>query len=207
MNQKQVRYIEEDKIDLRELWQVLVKRKITIITITGIITVLAIVYVLVAQPVYKGTAMLEIGVVVTEPLSISYAKDNKSITHAGILLDDVHNLRTIINQANQVTATVPKKTTLLLLSVEDHSKEVIKEKLDTAITFVLQRHKKLAELYTNATTKIKMTQLSKIITISNNAIKPKKKLIVIIAFITGLMLSIFIVFFLEFIQGTKQEEL
>jgi uncharacterized protein involved in exopolysaccharide biosynthesis len=36
--------------------------------------------------------------------------------------------------------------------------------------------------------------------------KPKKKLIVIVAFITGLILSIFLVFFLEFIKGFKEEE-
>ncbi len=35
-------------------------------------------------------------------------------------------------------------------------------------------------------------------------IKPKKKLIVIVAFITGLILSVFLVFFLEFIKGFKE---
>jgi len=37
-------------------------------------------------------------------------------------------------------------------------------------------------------------------------VKPKKKLIVIVAFITGFILSIFLVFFLEFIRGFKEEE-
>ena len=37
-------------------------------------------------------------------------------------------------------------------------------------------------------------------------IKPKKKIIVIVAFITGLMLSIFLAFFLEFLRGMKKEE-
>ena len=37
-------------------------------------------------------------------------------------------------------------------------------------------------------------------------IKPKKKLIVIVAFITGLMLSVFLAFFLEFLRGMKEEE-
>ena len=39
----------------------------------------------------------------------------------------------------------------------------------------------------------------------DNAIKPKKKLIVIVSFVTGLILSIFIVFFMNFIQGFKEE--
>lgn len=37
-------------------------------------------------------------------------------------------------------------------------------------------------------------------------VKPKKALIIIVAFITGLMLSVFLAFFLEFIRGMKEEE-
>ena len=37
-------------------------------------------------------------------------------------------------------------------------------------------------------------------------VKPKKKLIVIVAFITGLMLSVFLAFFLEFLSGSRKEE-
>ncbi|QOY52707.1 Wzz/FepE/Etk N-terminal domain-containing protein [Candidatus Sulfurimonas baltica] len=37
-------------------------------------------------------------------------------------------------------------------------------------------------------------------------IAPKKKLIVVVAFVTGLILSIFLVFFMEFIKGFKEEE-
>ena len=42
--------------------------------------------------------------------------------------------------------------------------------------------------------------------ILDHPIKPKKKLIVVVAFITGLMLSVFLAFFLEFIGGMKKEE-
>ena len=38
------------------------------------------------------------------------------------------------------------------------------------------------------------------------AIKPKKKLIVVVAFITGFILSIFMVFFIEFIKGIRIED-
>ena len=37
-------------------------------------------------------------------------------------------------------------------------------------------------------------------------VKPKKLLMVIVAFITGLMLSVFLAFFLEFVSGLKEEE-
>jgi uncharacterized protein involved in exopolysaccharide biosynthesis len=37
-------------------------------------------------------------------------------------------------------------------------------------------------------------------------IQPKKKLIRIVAFITCLMLSVFLAFFLEFVEGLRKEE-
>jgi uncharacterized protein involved in exopolysaccharide biosynthesis len=37
-------------------------------------------------------------------------------------------------------------------------------------------------------------------------VKPKKKLIVVVAFVTGFILSIFLVFFMEFIRGFRQEQ-
>lgn len=47
--------------------------------------------------------------------------------------------------------------------------------------------------------------VGKIIT-SDHAIKPKKILIVSVAFVTGFIFSIFFVFFLEFIQGFREEK-
>ena len=44
------------------------------------------------------------------------------------------------------------------------------------------------------------------IEVLDSPIKPKKKLIVIVAFITGLMLSVFLAFFLEFLRGIKEED-
>jgi len=53
--------------------------------------------------------------------------------------------------------------------------------------------------------KIKNTTLIGEIEVSENPVQPQKPLIVIVAFITGLMFSLFLVFFLSFIQGFKEE--
>ncbi|WP_035586883.1 Wzz/FepE/Etk N-terminal domain-containing protein [Hippea jasoniae] len=37
-------------------------------------------------------------------------------------------------------------------------------------------------------------------------VKPKKKLIIVVAFVTGLILAIFLVFFIEFIKGFKEDK-
>ena len=52
----------------------------------------------------------------------------------------------------------------------------------------------------------KNTEVIGNIMINNYPVAPKKMLIVTVAFITGLILSIFLVFFMEFIRGFKEEE-
>ncbi len=59
--QSNIERYEENVIDLSELWAVLVKRKSTIISITAIMTLLAVVYVLVAQPIYEVKSNVMVG--------------------------------------------------------------------------------------------------------------------------------------------------
>lgn len=51
----------------------------------------------------------------------------------------------------------------------------------------------------------KNTQLVGEITTNNSPIKPKKSLIVAVAFVSGFILSIFLVFFIQFIKSPKEE--
>ena len=44
------------------------------------------------------------------------------------------------------------------------------------------------------------------IQINDYPVKPKKALVVVVSFVTGFILSIFIIFFMQFIQGLKKEE-
>ncbi len=50
------------------------------------------------------------------------------------------------------------------------------------------------------------TEIVGSIIMQDKPVKPKKALIVIVSFITGLIFSIFLVFFLEFLQGMKKED-
>jgi len=53
----------------------------------------------------------------------------------------------------------------------------------------------------------KNTEIIGEIITKDHPVKPKKKLIVIVAFITGLMLAVFLAFFLEFIRSSREEEI
>lgn len=57
-NQTQENYIEEDEIDLRELWQTILQGKKLIVIITSIVVVLTLIYALKLPNVYKSESVL-----------------------------------------------------------------------------------------------------------------------------------------------------
>ena len=58
-NLKEQRYIEEDEIDLRELFKTIWKNKKFIIIFTTIVTIFAIIYALVKTPIYEAKVIIE----------------------------------------------------------------------------------------------------------------------------------------------------
>lgn len=196
------RYIEEDEIDLRELFRVLWARRKFIIVFTLFITLLAVVYAFVKPSVYSGNVVIEIGEVINNEGIIK--KDNKIINI--FYLDSANNLKEIISSKFPVSVSVPKRTNnIIRVSYQDIDINKIDNKLNEVVDFIKERHKNKAKFYFSEYSKIKNTEIiSK--KIGTNPIKPKKKLIVVVAFITGFILSIFLVFFIEFIKGFQEED-
>jgi len=197
--------IEEDTIDLRELWATLIKRKRLILVVTSLITLLAFVYAFfIAKPVYSGSALIEVGEVIENNVALSSQASKPTFI---LPLDNVYDLKDIVTTAQGVSASVPKKATRLLnISYQARDKDKIKQKLKNTIDYIMNRHKETVKAYKSPHSKVNMSKVVGEITIGEQPIKPKKKLIIVVAFITGLMLSVFLAFFLEFIQGMKQEE-
>ena len=323
-NQINTQRYEEDEIDLRELFKTLMDNKMTIVVITIIITILAIIYAYMKTPIYKARALVEIGNYKmhnnnnnnnnldrvslddasqlskklnilfidmsknekdTKSKIISIAVPKKSIEFIEIksesisnelankeikkvvlyiqekhkkILDDVKqrreieisNIETRINNIlNREIPLLEKKITIQESSLTDFDNQIklissnlkkieltdpsltalkLMEKRDLT-SFVIQLNTLIMDLRDKkdilASTTIndlmenkllvsslmlphnyKNTKVVGRIIINNNPIKPNKKLIVTVAFVTGLILSIFIVFFLEFIRGFKEEE-
>lgn len=192
-NQTQHNRIEEDEIDLRELLATLLKHKMKIFLITFLITLGAVIYVMMKNPipVYSGSLMVEIGSGSNTSSSESY-------------FDNPNNLGIILEKQFSVSIDVPKRTNNLIEITAIHQdEEVIRKRITEVKEFVLQRHKEKLKFYD----KHIMTKQIGEIQIGNTPINlPKKKLIVVVAFVTGFILSIFFVFFLEFIRGFRTEE-
>jgi LPS O-antigen subunit length determinant protein (WzzB/FepE family) len=313
-------YIQEDEIDLRELWKTLVKRKNFIIIFTAIVTILAIIYVLVKTPIYEARALVEIGNYrlynnntnnrasldngsqLVKKLNILFIDSKKNIKDRPVwiesisvpkkgsknfieiiaygisnelakqevqkvvkyirqkhqkILDDVKKRRTveinnivlkIENIKNRTIPLLDKKIKVqeqTLLNFKSQIKQISKniqkiedikpvltalklmEKRDLT-TFVIKLNTQLMDMRDKRdrllTTDIAKLRENKMlieslllpynyknsnvvgdILLNDYPVKPKKKLIVIVAFVTGLILSIFIVFFLEFIESEKKE--
>lgn len=195
----------QNEIDLRILWKVLLKRKLVIIAFTIFTTIYAVIYVWIEKPIFSGSVLIEIGDVIinSEPIN-----DKPTII---MTIKNTNNLKEIISQSlldqdNKINTMIkiPQGTSnLLLLSYEHTNKQHIKNTLKQVINIILERHKEKAVFFAQCNAKIKPTAVISKITILPEPIKPKKQLIISIGFISGLILGIFLAFFLEFI-GTRR---
>ncbi|MFY4858868.1 Wzz/FepE/Etk N-terminal domain-containing protein [Aliarcobacter butzleri] len=188
------KYLQEDEIDLKELFKTLWKHKIFILVFTSMITFIALIYVLLKNPIpiYQGKMYLEIGQI-----------QNKNF--APINIERVTDLAYILNLEFKVNSNIPKNTfSLMEITFDNVDKNIINETLIKVKDFVLKKHKEQTSFYESV---IMTKQIGDII-ISNEPInKPKKSLIITVAFVTGFILSIFLVFFIEFVRSFKKEEM
>lgn len=280
--QNNTQYIEEDKIDLRELFSILKKQKKLISVVTLLFTLLALVYVFIAKPVYQVKTMIEVGQIDEKPIdninniqqklsyvykvnvkgnkmklprvkSISVPKKSTSIISVIIHGNNneeavkyveamIDNIETAYREKTNAFTNNQKELISFIqedIKYNNNDVEQMQEALDTYSQKIIslksedaalagiyalqigQKHtelqnikKYISELKTKEQKlklsitpfRIKPTQIVGEIETLNQPIQPKKRLIVIIAFITGLMISVFLAFFLEFISRIKKEK-
>lgn len=194
------RVLQEDEIDLRELFITLWKKRVFIVVFTILITLVAFLYTLIKNPnpIYEGNIYFEMG-------------EMKGETFGSKLIENTNDLATLINitfnedsNPKNTNAQLIKGTTKILeIKYEDEDKELIKNKLNKIKEFILARHETISKLYNIA---IDTKQIGEIKISKEPINKPKKALIVTVAFVTGFILSIFLVFFMQFINSFKEEK-
>lgn len=275
-------YINEDKIDIRELFSIFKKRKKLIWSVTTLLTLIAIIYIVFAKPTYEVKAMIEIGQIngvpiddindIQQKLIYEYKVDVKGIkrelplvkavtTHKkakNILYLSIHGnnneesikyIQTVINKIEaqykgKLDAYIQSQYALIELTEKNIDDSIInlaamKKDLNTynqKIISLKSEDAALAGIYTiqigqkeaetqvlnkyiselrNKKEELKLsltplmitsTQIVGEIETLDKPIKPKKVLIIFVAFIIGVMLSIFLIFFLEFSSWMKKEK-
>ena len=184
--------LNEDEIDLRELFKTIWDKRFFIIIFTFIITLISFIYVLLKNPtpVYEGNLSVQIGEIQSENFG------NK-------IIETPQNLSYILEVEFKVNPNIAKRTTSILeIKYSNEDKARIKIILEDVKNFIITKHENDTSFYKN---KIMTKQIGDI-KISEEAInKPKTALILTVAFITGFILSIFLVFFIQFIQSIKKE--
>ena len=192
MQVQENKILNEDEIDLRELFKTIWDKRFFIIIFTFIITLISFIYVLLKNPtpVYEGILSVQIGEIQSE-------------NFGNRIIETPQNLSYILGIEFKVNSTIAKGTTSILeIKYSNEDKARIKTILEDVKNFIITKHENDTSFYKN---KIMTKQIGDI-KISEEAInKPKKALIVTVAFITGFILSIFLVFFIQFIQSIKKE--
>jgi uncharacterized protein involved in exopolysaccharide biosynthesis len=185
---------DEDEIDLRDLFKTVWDKRIFVLVFTFLVTLISFVYIFFKNPIpiYQGKAYIEIGQIQSQNFGQSF-------------LDTTDNLAEVLSLELKVDAEGKsnKSTNLLEITSNNKDKQIIKNNLESSIAFILNRHKEKAKFYEN----VIMSKQIGDITISDQAInKPKKTLIVVVSFVTGFILSIFLVFFIQFIKSISKEK-
>ncbi|MCT7574659.1 Wzz/FepE/Etk N-terminal domain-containing protein [Aliarcobacter butzleri] len=110
----------------------------------------------------------------------------------------------ILNLQNQIENLNKEKQNILVDKIPNIKRELeynIKNELEDILNRIELEKLKL-------TNKIaKNSEFVGSVLVNEHPIKPKKSLIVVVSFVTGFILSIFLVFFIEFIRTLKKEEI
>ena len=174
-------YLEEDEIDLWELWQTVKKRKYIILITTLIIFAIALLYAFTRKPVYEAKATIQIGKQLIKSndgtLYEKYFDDAKSLKH---MLDVEYDTAGKYRNKNQTSyidsIDIPRKTGGFLTITADapSNKEAIKI-LKKPIDEIIAKHK----AYFDSIIEIKRHEIDKLSkqlnSIKNNEIPATKK--------------------------------
>ena len=148
----QEKYLQEDEIDLRELFKTILDKKVFIVIFTLVITILAAIYAYNKTPIYEAKALVEIG---------EY-KQNNPISGTGITktsIDDaailekklttlyVDMLKNIDDRTSEITSIALAKglKNFLEIKSEATSNEDAKNEILKVLTFVQVEHEKILD--------------------------------------------------------------
>lgn len=274
--------VQDDEIDLRDLWRTVVKRRFTLFIIVILFIAGAFTYISIAKPVYEAKALLQIGKIGTKLLD-----EPTNVKEKLVALYKVGDKNVVKEYPYLSSVSVPKKSTMLVkLTVlgldndsaksklseiakgieADHGRLIdeyvtlkesdlkrkredlkkVESELNMLSKIVQSQSEVLKSLSKNGSQKgfttlsvelsnniqrlnvardaafklkneiseleaeispinIKKSQIVGGVTIYDKPVKPKKMLVMAVAIITGFMVGLFAIFFMEWISKEKEE--
>ena len=149
-NTPEQNYYQEDEIDLKELFGILWAKKTLIIGITTLITVIAGIYAFNKTPIYKATALVEIG-------NYKLHNNNNNNNNNKAILDSTADLSKKINllfidmlkneqnrKAEISSISVPKKSNNFIeIKAEATSNKLASEEILKVVAYIKNKHQKI----------------------------------------------------------------
>ena len=198
----------EETIDLREYFAI-IKKRFWIIALLAIISALisGVISFFVLNPVYEAKSTLIVNadkqaetqivtgdqITVTQKLAVTYGEIIKS----RIVLDDViKNLKlenTYESLSGQITVSPVNDTQIISISVQDINPQRARD--------IANEIPKVFEKEVKRITKANDVQVIDKATLPKNPIKPNKVMNVLIAFVLGTMIGLFVVFLIEYLDN------
>ena len=199
----------KDEIDLKELFLTIWKRRIFVVMFTFILTFFGALFAFFKPyaPMYQGQMIIEIGDVFNKDDNVrSTEAPGNLIKNIIIFYKDNYIDEKVLDGFSLValegilknygfSLTAPKgSNNLVEIELKSEDKNIIKDILTEIGDFIIARHKERNKMYEKFTP----TQIIGEISISEEPInEPKRVLIVVISFISGLILSIFLILFMQ----------
>ena len=198
----------EETIDLREYFAI-IKKRFWIIALLAIISALisGVISFFMLNPVYEAKSTLIVNadkqaetqivtgdqITVTQKLAVTYGEIIKS----RIVLDDViKNLKlenTYESLSGQITVSPVNDTQIISISVQDTNRERARD--------IANEIPKVFEKEAKRITKANDVQVIDKAALPKNPIKPNKVMNVLIAFVLGTMIGLFVVFLIEYLDN------
>ena len=140
------RYIQEDEIDLRELFKIIWDKKIFIILFTIVVTVLAGIYAYSKTPIYEAKALIEIGEYKINNTSKNFVDDSSNLEKklSTLFVDMEKNLKDKTSQISNISIVKGLKNFLEIKS-EATSNEDAKNEIIKVLNFVQNEHEKILD--------------------------------------------------------------
>ena len=198
----------EETIDLREYFAI-IKKRFWIIALLAIISALisGVISFFMLNPVYEAKSTLIVNadkqaetqivtgdqITVTQKLAVTYGEIIKSRT---VLDDVIKNLKletTYESLSGQITVSPVNDTQIISISVQDTNPQKARD--------IANEIPKVFEKEAKRITKANDVQVIDKAPLPKNPIKPNKVMNVLIAFVLGTMIGLFVVFLIEYLDN------
>ena len=198
----------EETVDLREYFGIIKKRFWIIALITTIaIVVSGAISFFVLTPVYEAKSTLIVNTEkneetemitgdqfsVSQKLTVTYGEIIKSRSVLEAVIKNLNLDDSYEDLVNNITVSPVKDTQIISISVQDTNKEKARD--------IANEIPKVFEKEAKRITKANDVQVIDKATLPKNPIKPNKVMNVLIAFVLGTMIGLFVVFLIEYLDN------